>query len=276
MAVFSRPSVARAFLFLPRESVLEKFVALFDLHYGYERRGGHKNALHDAKALKVAMDFIQDFKPDHIVLGGDILDCGSVSHHNKQKPGAVEGLRLRSDATELRKAVIEPLERLRTKSRTYIVGNHEDWLNDLVQEIPALEGIVDLKSILSLGNRWDIVPSGETFRLGKLVFMHGDQIKGGEHSAKWATVAFEKNVRFGHHHTFQIYTKTSPVDANGHTGIAVPCLCRKNPNYGGGAPNRWMQGFLWGYVNGPQGTFNDYVSVIVNGTALINGKTYTA
>jgi len=35
-----------------------------------------------------------------------------------------------------------------------------------------------------------------------------------------------------------------------------------------------MQGFLWGYINGPEGLFNDYVSVIIGGKAIINGKLY--
>lgn len=254
---------------------MEKFIALFDLHWGYERRGGHKVPLHDAKALRVALEYIKDFKPDHIILGGDILDCGSISHHNHGKPGAVEGFRLLGDAKELSEALIKPLEALKTKSLTYIVGNHEDWVTDLTEKIPALEDMINLESVLGLSKKWNVIPNGETHKLGKLVFMHGDQVKGGEHSAKWATVAYEANVRFGHHHTFQIYTKTSALDANGHTGIAVPCLCRKGPKYGGGAPNRWMQGFLWGYVNGPQGSFNDYVSVIINGQTMINGKVYS-
>lgn len=253
---------------------MEKFVALYDLHWGYERRGGHKTPLHDTKALNAALAYIQDFKPDHIILGGDILDCGSISHHNHGKPGAVEGFRLLGDAKELRKALIDPIEKLKAKSLTYIVGNHEDWLTDLAEKIPAIEDIVDIKAVLGLTDKWKVVPSGETHRLGKLIFMHGDQVKGGEHSAKWATVAFESNVRFGHHHTFQVYTKTSAIDTNGHTGIAVPCLCKKNPRYGGGAPNRWMQGFLWGYVNVPNGIFSDFVSVIINGSTIINGKEY--
>lgn len=254
---------------------MEKFVALYDLHWGFERKGGHKVALHDEKALKVALAFINDFKPDHVILGGDILDCGCISHHNKGKPGATEGLKLLADAKGLREALIEPLESLRTKSLTYIVGNHEDWLTDLVDEIPALEGIVSVGAVLDLDKKWKIVPQGEAHKLGKLVFIHGDQVKGGEHSAKWAVMAYESNVRFGHHHTYQVYTKTSAVDANGHTGAAIPCLCKKNPNYGGGAPNRWMQGFNWGYVKGPSGTFNDYVTVIVDGKATINGKSYS-
>lgn len=253
---------------------MEKFVALYDLHWGYERRGGHKVPLHDLKALNTALNFIKDFKPDHIILGGDILDCGCISHHNHGKPGAVEGFRLLGDAKELREALIKPLENFKPKSLTYIVGNHEDWLTDLVEQIPALEGIIDIGSVLSLDKKWKIVPNGLSHKLGKLIFLHGDQVKGGEHSAKWATVAYEANVRFGHHHTYQVYTKTSSLEANGHTGIAIPCLCKRGPKYGGGSPNRWVQGFSWGYIDPKKGTFSDYVSVIIDGTTMINGKKY--
>lgn len=255
---------------------MQKYLFLTDLHYGYERRNGHKIALHDEKALKVALAFAKEFKPDHVILGGDMLDCGCISHHNHGKPGAVEGLRLLSDAKELQATLIAPLETLGAKTYTFITGNHEAWLTDLTEQIPALEEMVDVRSVLQLDKKWTIIPQGESYKLGKLVFIHGDQVKGGEHSAKWATVAFESNVRFGHHHTAQMYTKTSAVDTNGHTGIAVPCLCKKNPNYGGGSPNRWMQGFLWGYVECLNHTFNDYVSIIINGTTTINGKTYSS
>ena len=252
---------------------MEKFVFLTDAHYGYERRNGHRVPLHDSKAIQVALQFIKDFKPDHLILGGDILDCGCVSHHNKGKPGAVEGFRLLGDAKELRKTVIDVVEPHVKKSLTYLTGNHEAWLDDLCETIPALEGVVDVRSILSLSQRWKVVPQGQAHKLGKLVFIHGDQIGGGEHSAKAATLAYEANVRLGHFHSFQVYTKTSAIDITGHTGIVVPCLCRKNPRYGGGSPNRWMQGFLWGYIQ-KDGTFADYVSVIVNGKAIINGKAY--
>jgi metallophosphoesterase superfamily enzyme len=254
---------------------MEKFVALYDAHYGFENRGGHKVALHDPKALSIAMQFIADFKPDHVILGGDMLDCGSISHHNKGKVGAVEGLRLFSDAKELRASVIDPIEASVGKKGTlrYIIGNHEAWLNQLVEVTPALEGIVEAENLLSLGKRWQVIPQGEATKLGKLVFVHGDQVSGGENVAKAATTNWEANIRFGHHHTFQVFTKKSPKDAHGHSGIAVPCLCKKGPGYGKGAPNKWMQGFLWGYV-GDGGLFNDYVTVIVNGTAIINGVTY--
>lgn len=251
---------------------MEKFVFLTDVHFGYERRGGHKVALHDVKALNATLSFLKDFKPDHIILGGDILDCGSISHHNKGKPGAVEGFRLIADAKELRGLLIEPLEALNADTYTYIIGNHEDWLTQLTDTMPALEGVVDINALLDLSG-WDVIPQGGAHKLGKLVFVHGDQLSGGEHVAKSATVAYEKSIRFGHFHTYQVYSKTSAVEEHGHTGVAVPCLCKKGPAYGKGAPNRWQQGFLWGYV-GKGGTFNDYVSVIVGGQTTINGKTY--
>lgn len=220
------------------------------------------------------MGFIKDFKPDHVILGGDILDCGCISHHNHGKPGAVEGFRLLGDAKELQTALIQPLETLKPKSLTYIVGNHEDWLTDLVQQIPALEGIVDVRSVLSLGQKWKVVPQGGTHQLGKLTFIHGDTISGGEHCAKNAVTNYERNIRFGHFHTHSTFTKTSPVDNKlAKTGMCVPCLCGKAPNYGEGKPNRWVQGFLWGYV-GEGGHFSDYVSIITDGKTIINGKMY--
>lgn len=253
---------------------LERFVHLTDLHYGSENRNGHKALLHDPKAMSVALQFCKDFKPHHVILGGDILDSGCISHHNHGKPGAVEGLRLIKDAEGLRTEFLDPIERLGARSYEYIIGNHEDWLQDLSDTIPALEGMIDVRSILKLGRQWHITPIGESHKLGKLVFVHGDQVKGGENSAKWATLAYEANIRFGHFHTFQVYTKTSAVEANGHTGICIPCLCKKSPRYGGGSPNKWMQGFAYGYLDPQTGIFADYIAIIINGAAIINGKIY--
>jgi hypothetical protein len=251
---------------------IKKFVALFDIHWGYERRGGHKVPLHDPKAVNVAMKFAHDFKPDYFILGGDALDCGAISHHNKKKPGNIEGLRLLTDAEELYRKVIQPAEKC-SKNQVFIVGNHCDWLNDLTIEIPALEGILSVNKLLHL-DKWRVIEQGGAYNLGKLTFVHGDTVSGGEHVAKAAVINYERNIRFGHHHTFQTYTKTSPVDQKlAKTGIAVPCLCSKGPKYGEGKPNRWAQGFLYGYV-GPGGYFNDSVVIISDSKAIIEGKLY--
>jgi len=249
---------------------MEKFISAFDLHFGYERRSGHKVSLHDNKAWNIVMEFAKDFKPDVFIHGGDMLDCGVISHHNKKKPGNVEGLRLLADAEEGYKTFIQPIT---AKKKVYMIGNHEDWLNDLIIETPALEGIIDIRKLLKL-NDWEVIEQGGIFNFGKLTFLHGDTVKGGEHVAKAAVINYERNVRFGHHHTHQVYTKTSPINyKNAKTGVAVGCLCTKDPKYGESKPNRWGQGFLYGYVDNG-GYFNDYYAVIVDGKAWISGKQY--
>lgn len=257
------------------ESKVTKFAFLTDLHFGYERKSGHKVALHDLDAFYCTLQYLQDFKPDIIIIGGDWLDCASISHHNHGKPGRTEGMRLYSDALECRKLTLEPLEALDSKL-VYIIANHESWIDDLTDDQPALSDLVDLKKLLSL-SKWTIIPQGGYFNLGKLTFIHGDQLSGGEQVAKAAVTSYERNIRFGHFHTFQAFTKNSPIDVKlAKTGIAVPSLCTKGPKYGESKPNRWVQGFLSGYVHS-DGTFNDYVSIITNGKFTApNGKTYKA
>ena len=253
---------------------MKKFMFCVDTHYGYERVGGKKVPLHDMKAIDCMLAVAKDFKPDIFILGGDGIDAGCVSHHNHGKPGATEGLKLIEDATEARKAFIEPIEKIVGKGKlVYILGNHERFLTDLTDKIPSLEGLLDVKSLLKL-KKWTIIPQGGAFNLGKLTFVHGDQLSGGENIAKAAVTSYERNIRFGHYHTFSVASKNSAIDyKNGKTGVAVPCLCSKNPRYGKGKPNRWMQGFDMGYVE-DNGNFSDSVVVILDGKAIVGGKVY--
>lgn len=252
---------------------MRKFGFLTDLHYGYERRNGHKVPLHDMRAFNAAYAFLKDFKPDVLILGGDILDCGAISHHSKGKPGRTEGLRLVSDARDCAREIIAPLAKLGAVT-TYITGNHEHWLEDITEETPGLEGLLGLRELLSLPAEWTLLPQGKHLNLGKLTFIHGDQLSGGEHIAKAAVTTWERSIRFGHVHTFQTYTKTSPIHEKlGRTGVAVPCLCSKDVAYGKGRANRWVQGFNYGVVF-PDGTYADTVAVITNGKTWAGGKVY--
>jgi hypothetical protein len=256
---------------------LRRFAAIFDLHWGYENVGGHKKSFHDPRAWETTLKFLSDFKPQDIILGGDILDCGAISHHNQGKPRKTEGFRLLRDAEECHANVIKPLESILPKDgrKEYIVGNHEDWIEQLLDEDPALEGLIDIRQLLKLG-KWNVTKQGGGVQYGKLYFVHGDTVTGGEHVAKAGVVNYERNLRFGHHHTYQTYTKTSPIDTLlPHTGIAVPCLCSKDVGYMRRRPNRWVQGFEYGYMS-TKGPFSDNIAVIINGQLVMNGKTYTS
>lgn len=252
---------------------MRRYMFCPDVHFGYERKNGHRVPLHDIRAVNAMLAFAEDFKPEVFILGGDTLDCNPVSHHNKGKPGRVEGLRLLADAQECVEALIEPIEALKAKELYFLTGNHERFLTDLVEEIPGLEDIIDVIPLLHL-QKWKVIPQGGHLNLGKLTFIHGDQLKGGEGVAKAAVIAYERNIRFGHYHTYAAFSKNSALEYKlGKTGICVPCLCGKQPRYGQGAPNKWQQGFNFGYVQ-KDGTFTDYVPIIVDGQFTWAGKVY--
>lgn len=257
-----------------------RFVAMFDVHYGKERLSTrHYKPIHSMRAIEPIFKFMEDFKPNAFVFGGDQLDLGEISHWNKSKRLSLEGLRLIDSVQGFRREILDPVDKLLPPGaiKRYHLGNHEDWLQDLLEENPALEGCIDLDELLGLSVRnWRTIPMEQASKLGKLFFVHGHQVKGGEHVAKAAVAHFARSIRFGHHHTFQAFTTTSALDAHDvHTGIAVPCLCRRDLKYGEGKPNRWVNGFLWGTIF-PDGSFTDTVTLIHDGRFYANGKTYKA
>lgn len=253
-----------------------RFIGIWDLHWGYELRHGHKRTLHDQAAFEAVLAFAQDFKPHDLILGGDILDCGMISHHTKHRPRQRESFRLLRDAEECKRQVIQPLQKALVRDGTaqFIQGNHEAWIDDLIDVEPGLEGVLTMEKLLGLETFDKVILQGGATKLGKLWFAHGDTVRSGEHVAKAAVSYYDRNIRIGHHHSFQAFTTTSAVDAElPKSGMAVPCLCRKDPAYGEGRPNRWAQGFLWGYIF-DDGSFCDYVSIITRGRFHALGKTY--
>jgi predicted phosphodiesterase len=249
-----------------------RFAFLPDLHYGYERSGGRTLPLHDPRAMDVVLQALSDLKPETIILGGDILDCGAISHWTSGSPRQVESLRLFRDMEECRKTFIQPLERI-GKKLIYIKGNHERFVEDLLDKYPGLEGILSIEEGLKL-SKWKVIPVGGAYTMDKLAFVHGDQIRGTARPSLWAVSAYEKNIRFGHFHRFEVTSKISALDNQSKTGIAVPCLMKRAPAYQRGAPNRWQQGFLSG--ESYKDAFWDAVSIIVNGKVQIGKEIYSA
>lgn len=254
---------------------MRKFLFSPDKHVGFERRNGRLVPIHDEAAIRAMLAFAKDFQPDIWIEGGDNLDCGPVSHWLSDKKLTLESLDLSRDTAAYTDLVLKPLAKLKSlKDRYWLIGNHEDWLTQLAEKHPGLRSVLDVRQLLPLDD-WTVVPQGDYVKLGKLYFLHGDTLKGGKSMAEQAVVRYEHNVRFGHFHTYQVATKHSAVDvAQVKTGIAVPGLCHRNPQYGKGAPNAWSTGFCWGYLY-PDGTFNDYVTIITKGRFTIHGQTYS-
>lgn len=258
------------------QSFPKRFLYLTDIHWGYEQTGRTRTAIHSLKALDTVLRFATDFAPDYVIWGGDNLDCAAISHHTQHKPRTVEGLRIQEDAAGFaayRQAVAQTMRKGGTE--VLFEGNHEDWLNDLVDKVPGLEGLLDLRTLVGFPADGVFVPQGGIWNLGTLWFLHGDVFKGGgANVAKKAVEIYGRSIRFGHFHRFEAFTKHAALDARDtKTGMAIPCLCTRSPGYAKGAPNQWSQGFLYGWVH-KDGTFTDVPVMLVDGHFTYDGRVY--
>jgi hypothetical protein len=254
------------------------FIATFDEHYGFEKVDNKIVPIHDQKAIDAILEFGHDLKPHAWVKGGDQVDCGPISHHNKNRRLFLENRRLKDDFEAYDRNMHQPINELVKGPKIFHIGNHEDWIADLIEEMPALQGLVSLPDFLGLRSQgWTIKGVGEVSHLGKLHFVHGEHIGSAENKAAKLLRSYARSIVAGHHHSMQSATMTTALDEDEvKMAWLIACLCKRNPSYAQNRPNQWMQGFGWGYVNAVTGRFNFYPTVIVDGVFYANGKTYGA
>lgn len=256
---------------------MTKFIFATDLHVGFENRNKHKVPLHDEKAINAMLKFATDFKPDVVIAGGDHLDCGPVSHWLKNSKRASAGLDLGYDIEVYRKLFLDVVNKeIAPKKKVWMVGNHEDWINDAIEVNPGLESVLNLNNLLGLkADKWDFKNQGEHYNIGPhLYFIHGDTLPGVKGLAAGAVERYGKSIVFGHFHTYQTFVKHSMLSSElPIMGVATPSLCKKNPNYLEGRPNQWVSGFTYGYVD-KNGQFTLYTPIIIKGQCVIEGKKY--
>ena len=159
---------------MPKSTAQHTALCLYDIHYPHEDKEHIGLAIEDAKTR---------YNIDTVVLGGDIVDCESISRFGRGH----DTMPLRE---EIDYATIE-LGKLRgafPKSRIcYIKGNHEArlqrYLWDKATEIATLKGLTLQEQLeLSQNNiHWydnDQLKRehGTYFRLGRLNILHGHEL----------------------------------------------------------------------------------------------------
>jgi hypothetical protein len=251
-------------------SEIKTYVLLYDLHC----------PVHDKPSVNAVFDYIEQNKQsiDGVILGGDALDCSSVSHHNSSKPGLRPRGQMKRDLDDFDEDILARLENtLRPDAeRVYICGNHEAWLQDqLFETNPELEGLISIDSYLRLEQRgWQWIPQGGHHKLGHLYVCHGDTLGGGMHCAKKAVDTWGENVVLGHHHVAQMFCKASPVHVKKRfAATVIPCLSTTNPHYARNKANSHVNGFGIAEVR-ENGDFNLFILIISDGVFSYGGKVY--
>ena len=250
-------------------------VFLPDLHHPHQ----------DIFSLRAVLRFLEDFQPTEVNLLGDAMNMDAIDHWLRDKGNlrALEGKRLVAGYEWFAQDVLLKVEEAVPKAhKVYMGGNHEDWVNIVIDRDPSLEGLVEPEIVLKLAQRnWEWIPylvrkGGSVTRgmkqYGKLLAFHGDYTNK-YHAAKTADT-FSRSCVYGHTHDVQSYTKVTVDDYKGyHTAQSIGCLCDVSPAFMQGRQNRWVNAFGILYVR-PDGMYNLYVPHIIRGQFTFGGKTY--
>ena len=248
---------------------LRRIVGLYDIHTP------------DNIPLDGVIKFIRDFKPTHLVNGGDFLHLESIRELAKKQHIDVGTMEVTRAINELKKEfagandILDKIDAALPKECTkiFLEGNHEYWLRQIIEIAPTQKPIFDPRLNLRLTERgYSWVPMNKTCNIGRLYFAHGIYTNK-YHAAKTLSI-YQRNIVYGHCHTHQVFTSSSPIDDEGKTAIAVPCLCGPGA-YMRGRPSSWINGFFIAYSDPKTNFFWPYiVTMIRNRFISPDGKSY--
>ena len=241
------------------------YLVIADTHIPYENEVAIKSIFH----------LMDDISFDGFVILGDYMDMSPISHWLKNKRKTLENKRMITDYVEGNKLLDEFDKRLpKSCDKRFFYGNHEEWYHQLIEEYPALEGLLDPKIELKLEERgykvYDKLNHIE--RIGKLSFTHG--IYHSQNFVKKHIDELKTNVIIGHLHTPRQRFASSPAREIAIAGYSVGCLSNLAPAYMKNRPNSWTSGFAVVYFYDNRGYFDVDVKRIVRGKFIYNNKLY--
>lgn len=223
---------------------------------------------HDKTLFAGWRQFLKDTCPDEVILGGDVLDLGSMSGH-----GDADQHLLMDELAAGNDFLDEVDSAAPAAQKTFLHGNHCDRVDRfLAERAPSLKGIVDLTERLRLTERgYSVHKYGEVVFRGSLGFTHGFYC--GEGHAAVHARRFGANLVYGHTHRPQTYT-TGIAGDKVRGAFGQGCMCpTKNVPYIKGRPSGWCQSFFVAYIE-PNGDFYPYTVMANDSHFVWAGKRY--
>ena len=246
--------------------------------------------------MRVPLLFTLDYRPDIVVIGGDFLNGQWVSHWNEasfKRIGWDKLRRLVKDEFAAARDLLADIRRVAPRAQIiYIQGNHERWLADASFKYPELQISVEanldrvrVKSDLELlKNRElkgiierelqtakmkiDVLEYREALKIGRLLYLHGDQFSGSKPTETSAARFPGMSVTFGHHHKHEV----TPIFNQGdetkcYEHVAVPGMTTHAHGYLKTNSTTWMQGF-WLADFDSRGFFDGRVKKVIKGNVI--------
>jgi len=244
--------------------VEKRIVALFDIHIPYQI------------PLDPIFEFMHDFKPDIVILGGDLHEWAVVSEWIANQSRHLDGSSIKQCFEDIEEKLLKPTKKACPGAKVVLLeGNHEWWLRKAIELNPNGKGYWELESNIDQRRyNVEILPLNVPFRISNhLVYIHGCYTN--QYHARKTVEAYHVSVLYGHVHDVQTYTHVSPVDVSQYyKGQSCGCLCKLNPHFLRNKPNRWVNGFNYCYIDQRTGYFNDVQVYIIDGAFYALGRKY--
>ena len=235
--------------------------------------------LHDKKAINIVCKAIEIVKPDIYVDLGDTGEWEYFSTHywkgRNAKP--MEDLMplLDLDVKSVNAGmdwIDEALDKVGTKERHFVQGNHEVWLDKFVIRHPYLtqyktQNALKLKE---RGYKFHPYNRKKCLKLGKLNFTHGKYTTK-YHSQKHLE-HYGESIMYGHTHDLQRHTATKAGGTISSWSLGCLKDIKADEDWLGGKLTNWNHAFaIVNWFKG--GNFTVEVVEIINGQASLWGKT---
>lgn len=233
--------------------------------------------VHDQAAVNAFKKFCSDYKPHLYINLGDFLEMDPLSPH---PPRSLKPRRLVPDMKEARDVLKEIVDACgpQCKFRYFIIGNHEDWLDQyLCARVPELaDGLEELgvslnmRSLLGLDKLgFEVIDINKILRVGSANFIHGYYTP--LHHAKKHLDVFKDNIYYGHLHDVQVHPG---VSASGyHEAMSLGCLRQLEAEFMKGKPTNWVHAFgIFEFRK--DGSYTRVAPIIIDGKFSMNGVLY--
>jgi len=265
-----------------------------DKHFSATLSGIKPIDRHDPAALSVALQIIQDVKPDVYVDLGDLghfpyLSGFSIKKDLSNRVVTIDGqtaaasLKADHEVINIWWDYIMKACRRDTKF-VQLEGNHDELLR-ICRNMEKYAAVAD-QDCWFAEKAWHLdqrkvlfVPYqryGENgknyYNVGKLRLMHGQYANASfinKHAQFWPG----QSICMGHMHTYE--HKRFPHEKFSLSVSSIGCLCNKYASYHRGRNNAWAQGMLVVKVF-PNGSFLDTFIHILDGRATYGDKIYYA
>jgi predicted phosphodiesterase len=224
----------------------------------------------DDAAVDAALGYGDEFKPDAILLNGDLADFYQISRFDKDPTVP----KIKYELACLNQFFCHLAARFPKARVYYKLGNHDERLDRyLMLNAPELFDIPEIRYAWHgpagiTANKVTVIDDQRKVMLGKLMVLHGHEkgrgISNPVNPARGAFLRLLTSSLEGHSHQQSEHTERS---ADGRTIVcrSTGCLCDLEPPYA--RVNRWSHGFATVIVEA-SGDYHAKLHRIINGKVL--------